>query len=125
MAKNTGSGYRRGAVRQRDQVYNPRTETWTKRDEGGRFMDGKADGESFKGVRKSSWVYCLAFVVQGGKAIEHPTPLEIQFGDRTSQIFTHPLSPIPSQSSVTRDRMRNMSFNCLLHTCSQRVNLLG
>jgi hypothetical protein len=54
MAKNTGSGYRRGAVRQRDQVYNPRTETWTKRDANGRFMDGKADGEPFKGVRKSS-----------------------------------------------------------------------
>lgn len=54
MAKNTGSGYRRGAVRQREQVYNPRTETWTKRDEGCKFMDGKADGELFQSVRKSS-----------------------------------------------------------------------
>lgn len=54
MAKNTGSGYRRGAVRQRDQVYNPKTQTWTKRDGNGRFMDGKADGDPFKGVRKSS-----------------------------------------------------------------------
>ncbi len=53
MAKNTGNGYRRGAVRQRDQVYNPKTETWTKRDENGKFMNGKVDGDPFKGVRKS------------------------------------------------------------------------
>jgi len=55
MAKNApiGDGHRVGAVRQRSQVLNPKTGNWTKRDSAtGRFMDGKADGEPFKGVRK-------------------------------------------------------------------------
>lgn len=55
MAKNNliGDNARVGAVRDRSQTYNPKTETWTKRDTGtGRFMDQKADGEPFKGVRK-------------------------------------------------------------------------
>ena len=53
MAKNTGDDYRKGAVRNRSQVLNPKTEIWTKRDrENGQFMDGKSDGEPFKGVRK-------------------------------------------------------------------------
>jgi len=34
MAKNTGRGYREGEVRDRSQVYNPVTKTWTKRDAG-------------------------------------------------------------------------------------------
>ncbi len=53
MAKNTGEGYRRGEVKSRSQTFNPTTDTWTKRDkETGEFMDGKVDGEPFKGVRK-------------------------------------------------------------------------
>ncbi|WP_309744518.1 hypothetical protein [Chamaesiphon sp. OTE_20_metabat_361] len=53
MAKNTGKGYRKGAVDQRSQTYNPVTDTWTKRDTvTGRFLDGKQDGNPFKGVRK-------------------------------------------------------------------------
>ncbi len=53
MAKNTGQGYRRGAVRNRSQVRNPKTGVWTKRDkETGRFVDGKADDVPFKGVRR-------------------------------------------------------------------------
>ena len=55
MAKNApiGDNARRGAVRDRSQVYNPTTETWTKRDSNsGQFMDQKKDGEPFKGVRK-------------------------------------------------------------------------
>lgn len=55
MAKNNpvGDNARIGAVRDRSQTFNPKTETWTKRDtETGRFMDQKADGEPFKGVRK-------------------------------------------------------------------------
>lgn len=53
MARNTGDGYRRGAVDDRSQVYNPKTDRWTKRDtESGRFMDVKHDPEPFKGVRK-------------------------------------------------------------------------
>jgi hypothetical protein len=55
MAKNppTGDGHRHGAVKGRSQVLNPSNGRWTKRDaETGRFMDQKADGEPFKGVRK-------------------------------------------------------------------------
>lgn len=44
---------RHGAVKERSQVLNPKTEIWTKRDTNtGQFMDGKADGKPFKGVRK-------------------------------------------------------------------------
>lgn len=55
MATNPppGDGHRIGAVRDRSQVQNPVTGIWTKRDkETGKFMDGKKDGEPFKGVRK-------------------------------------------------------------------------
>lgn len=52
MAKNTGNGSRVGAVRQRTQVKNPKTDVWTKRGPGGQFMDGKSDGKPFKGVTK-------------------------------------------------------------------------
>jgi hypothetical protein len=55
MAKNApvGDNARRGAVRERSQVFNPTTQTWTKRDtNSGRFMDQKEDGTPFKGVRK-------------------------------------------------------------------------
>ncbi|MEQ8283802.1 MAG: hypothetical protein RIC04_06810 [Parvibaculum sp.] len=55
MAKNppVGDGHRKGAVRDRSQTYNPKTQDWTKRDAGtGRFMDRKADDKPFKGVRK-------------------------------------------------------------------------
>ncbi|MFT6821844.1 MAG: hypothetical protein ACJATT_005676 [Myxococcota bacterium] len=53
MATNTGDGFRRGAVRNRSQVHNPKSGTYTKRDSStGQFIDGKADGTPFKGVRK-------------------------------------------------------------------------
>lgn len=55
MAKNppTGDGHRHGAVKDRSQIYNPSNDRWTKRDtDTGRFIDQKADGEPFKGVRK-------------------------------------------------------------------------
>lgn len=54
MAKNgkTGDGHRNGAVKDRTQVYNPKTETWTKRGPDGKFMDGKSDGTPFKGITK-------------------------------------------------------------------------
>ena len=54
MATNPpkGDGHRIGAVKGRSQVFNPKTETWTKRDaDSGKFMDGKKDGTPFKGVR--------------------------------------------------------------------------
>ena len=53
MAKNTGKDFRRGEVKDRSQVHNPETDTWTKRDsDTGELMDGKKDGTPFKGVRK-------------------------------------------------------------------------
>jgi hypothetical protein len=55
MAKNgkVGDGHRNGAVKDRSQTYNPKTEQWVKRDaDTGRFMDVKQDGTPFKGVRK-------------------------------------------------------------------------
>jgi hypothetical protein len=55
MARNgkTGDGHREGSVSKRTQVFNPKTESWVKRNtETGRFMDGKSDEKPFKGVRK-------------------------------------------------------------------------
>ena len=54
MAKNTGDNFRRGAVRQRTQTFNPSTGQWVKRGPDGRFMDVKHDGTPFKGVRRES-----------------------------------------------------------------------
>lgn len=55
MATNApkGDGHRNGAVKDRTQVFNSKTETWVKRDAtSGQFMDQKADGKPFKGVTK-------------------------------------------------------------------------
>lgn len=55
MARNgkTGDGHRNGAVRDRSQTHNPKTDQWVKRDtDTGRFMDVKQDGTPFKGIRK-------------------------------------------------------------------------
>ena len=53
MATNTGNGYRRGSVTRMSQTYNPKTDTYVKRDaDSGKFMDQKQDGTPFKGVRK-------------------------------------------------------------------------
>jgi hypothetical protein len=54
MAKNPPKGPgRRGAIKDRSQVYNPKIERFVKRDtDTGRFMDVKSDDKPFKGVRK-------------------------------------------------------------------------
>ncbi len=58
MAKDTGKGFRQGAVKGRTQSKNPVTRDWTKRDETagsntkGEIMDVKSDGKKFKGVAK-------------------------------------------------------------------------
>lgn len=55
MATNKpyGDGQRKGAVKERSQVLNPKTGRYVKRDEAtGKFMDVKQDGTPFKGVRK-------------------------------------------------------------------------
>ena len=55
MAKNPpiGDNARKGAVKGRSQVLNPKTKLCVKRDtETGRFMDVKTTGGKFKGVRK-------------------------------------------------------------------------
>ncbi len=51
--KPAGDGHRNGAVRSRSQVLNPANNKYVKRDaETGEFIDQKADGSKFKGVRK-------------------------------------------------------------------------
>lgn len=54
MATNGAKGGgRHGAVRDRSQVFNPKTEQYVKRDsDTGRFMDVKQDGTPYKGVTK-------------------------------------------------------------------------
>jgi len=58
MAKNTGENFRKGAVKGRTQVENPRTQDWVERDEEkgsvtkGQFTNVKEDRKPFKGVAK-------------------------------------------------------------------------
>jgi hypothetical protein len=58
MAKNTGSGSRKGSVNDRTQTKNPVTEQWAERNEEnesskkGQFTNVKEDGRPFKGVAK-------------------------------------------------------------------------
>jgi hypothetical protein len=55
MATNPpNDGSRKGAVKERSQVQNPKTGLWTKRDaETGQFIGVKTSNEKpFKGVRK-------------------------------------------------------------------------
>jgi len=58
MAKNTGTGSRKGSVTDRTQINNPRTGQWVERDEEkgsskrGEFKNVKENGEPFKGVAK-------------------------------------------------------------------------
>ncbi len=54
MAKNPPKGPgRRGEVKDRSQVFNPKIERYIKRNlDTGRFMDVKSDAMPFKGVRK-------------------------------------------------------------------------
>jgi hypothetical protein len=54
MATNPpkGDNHRQGAVRDRSQTYNTKTEQWVKRDADSGRMDVKQDGEKFKGVRR-------------------------------------------------------------------------
>jgi len=57
MAKNNpvGDNARKGAVKQRSQTLNTKTNLFVKRDtETGRFMDVKTTGGKFKGVRKEN-----------------------------------------------------------------------
>jgi len=55
MATNPPKGPGRiGAVKDRDQVYNPKIDRWTKRDlHSGKFIDQKDDTRPFKGIRKN------------------------------------------------------------------------
>jgi len=55
MAKNgkPGDNHREGAVKKREQVFNPQNERWTKRGPDKKFMDQKADKGPFKGITKN------------------------------------------------------------------------
>lgn len=51
--KPYGDSQRKGAVRNRSQTHNPKTDRWVKRDtRNGKFIDQKSDDKPFKGVRK-------------------------------------------------------------------------
>lgn len=55
MATNKpyGDNNRKGAVKDRSQTFNPKTQQYVKRDTTtGQFMDVKQDGTPFKGVTK-------------------------------------------------------------------------
>lgn len=53
--KPIGDNARKGAVKNRSQIKNPRTGQWVKRNpDTGRFMDVKTTGGKFKGVRKEN-----------------------------------------------------------------------
>lgn len=55
MAKNTGSGSRKGAVKDRVQALNPVTKRYVKIDtETGRIIAHKKSSGPFKGVREAS-----------------------------------------------------------------------
>lgn len=54
MAKNTGNNSRQGAVKERSQTYNPKTECFIKRDtKTGKFISCKKE-EPYKGVKKEN-----------------------------------------------------------------------
>lgn len=53
MAKNPPKGTgRMGAVKNRDQIYNPKIDRRIKRDNNGKFTDQKHNDRPFKGVTK-------------------------------------------------------------------------
>lgn len=57
MAKNKpyGDNARKGAVKNRSQLLNPKTGLYVKRDsDSGKFMDVKTSGGKFKGVTDKS-----------------------------------------------------------------------
>ncbi len=55
MATNSGNHSRKGAVKDRTQVFNPSTGNYVKRDTTtGKFIEVKSDGKPFKGVRKET-----------------------------------------------------------------------
>ena len=69
MATNppSGDGHRNGMVRQRSQVFNPKTGIWTKRGPNGRFMEeNKTELHSKALEKKSDFRMCLADVNQRG-----------------------------------------------------------
>lgn len=52
MAKNTGNGYRKGAVTNRTQVKLPNGNYAKRNSENGQFMDQKTTVGAFKGITK-------------------------------------------------------------------------
>ena len=51
MAKNTKDGYRIGSVKERSQIFNPKTEQYIKRDtKTGKFMS--TSDNKFKGIKQ-------------------------------------------------------------------------
>jgi hypothetical protein len=73
MARNTGNNSRKGAVKERSQVYNPATGNFIKRDSTtGKFMEVKKDGTPFKGIRKE------ALSVKSNPSVKKSTALKAE-----------------------------------------------
>jgi len=54
MAKNTGNNFRKGAVKERSQIYNPKNDCYIKRDTTtGKFISCKKE-EPYKGITKET-----------------------------------------------------------------------
>ena len=86
MAGNTGKGHRAGAVKSRSQVFNPATNRWVKRDkETGKFVEGKADGTPFKGVRKEKISVRANPAVSRSVALKMDRAVRAYFEKRTAQ----------------------------------------
>ncbi|URJ47660.1 hypothetical protein MF628_002338 [Paenibacillus polymyxa] len=65
MAKNTGNDYRKGVVRDKFQIYNPKNDTWVKRDaSNGRFLEAKRLITTIlRGVRKEKLLFDRGLVI--------------------------------------------------------------
>jgi hypothetical protein len=73
MATNSGSGTRKGAVKNRSQIFNPLTGHYLKRDtESGLIIDVKTDGKPYKGIIKEP------VVIASGKAEDYDRAARIE-----------------------------------------------
>jgi hypothetical protein len=71
MARNTGDGMRKGAVKHRSQVFNPVTGHYIKRDTTtGLFIDTKTDGKPFKGIVKEKAKVATAHYIDYDTAVK-------------------------------------------------------
>ena len=107
MATNPpkGDGRRQGAVRDRAQVYNPKTDVWTKMGPDGKFMDGKKT----EGWIKRSDV-CLAreaIDYFNEQIAAHPNDDQAYLSRAAAR---EELAALPSTAAKSLKRRRNWTF---------------